>query len=51
MFRFFNSCFVFLLIILFAKWLISPEATELAKQILIKILTIISNLLATVQLP
>ena len=50
MFRFFNSCFIFLLIIIFAKWLISPEAAELANQILIKILTIISDLLAKIQL-
>jgi hypothetical protein len=51
MFRLFNSFFALLLTIIVLKWLLPPELADLATQILVKILTIIRDLLATITLP
>jgi hypothetical protein len=51
MFKFINGLLGAVVIVLFLKWLFPPEASDLAKQILIKILSLINDLLAMVDWP
>lgn len=49
--KLFNSFFGLLVIILIFKFAVPPEVADLASQILIKVLTLIRDLLAQVNLP
>ncbi len=51
MFRLFGNFLALLVAIVIMKWLIPTETVELANEILVKILTIIRDLLAMIQLP
>lgn len=51
MFRLFNGFLAILVVIIALKWLVPPEASEIATEILVKILTIIRDLLAIINLP
>lgn len=51
MFKAFNGFFALIITLVVLKWFLPPETTGLANQILVKILTIINNLLAMITLP
>jgi hypothetical protein len=47
----FKNFLALLIAILVLKWCLPPETVNLANEILVKILTIISQLIATINLP
>ncbi|MFA5754734.1 MAG: hypothetical protein WC905_05345 [Patescibacteria group bacterium] len=48
MFKFLNGLLGVIVIVLILKWLFPPEASDLAGQILVKVLSLIRDLLANV---
>ncbi|MFA5024495.1 MAG: hypothetical protein WC523_06100 [Patescibacteria group bacterium] len=51
MFRLLNGFLALLVLLIVLKWLLPPEVSSLATEVLIKVLTLIKVLLAQVNLP
>lgn len=51
MFRLFNGFLMLLVLLIALKWLLPNEVSDLATEILIKVLTLIKFLLSSVSLP
>ena len=51
MFKTLNGFLAMIVLIVVLKWALPPEAVELATQILVKVLTLIRDLLQQVNLP
>lgn len=51
MFRLFNGFLMLLVLLIALKWLLPSEVSDLATEILIKVLTLIQFLLSSVSLP
>jgi len=51
MFRLLNGFLGVIILILILKWLFPPEASDLAGQILVKVLTLTRDLLASISWP
>jgi len=51
MFRFIEGLLGVIVVVIVLKWLFPPEASDLAGQILVKVLTLIRDLLATANWP